>query len=210
MRARPLDVGSQRPPRHPARRLVPSVEADVTTPDDVGTLFDERGNQARRLRVVDDHDVPLLVSRGGRARGFGQACARKSHALALPELPSVAGRAVEAVVDSLRHREELGISGDHQPVRLEPDAAHVTEQGREHLRHAAAVRRRIDVHDPCACPAAHAHAAAASVRVWTRSSSDQRHEAAHARSDRGSTFETRYTNRSVFFRSLIGATRDAA
>ena len=43
----------------PIRPLIRSVEPHVTTPDDLGALFDERGNQARRLRVVDDRDIPL-------------------------------------------------------------------------------------------------------------------------------------------------------
>ena len=110
----------------------------MTTPDDVGALFEERGNEARRLRVVDDHDVPFSYLAADALEVRGER-ALIDRTLSPSELPSVAGRAVEAVVDSLRHREELGISGDHQPDRLEPDTAHVAEQGREHLRYAAAV-----------------------------------------------------------------------
>ena len=145
VRVRRLDVGPHERPGT-LSPLVRSVEAHVTTPDDVGAMFDERGNEACRLRVVDDHDVPFsyLAADGLEVPGKRALVDRT---LSPSELPSVAGRAVEAVVDSLRHREELGISGDHQPVRLEPNTAHVAEQRRKHLRHAAACRRRVDVHD---------------------------------------------------------------
>ncbi len=125
MRIRRLDVGSQERPGT-VRPLVCSVEAHVTTPDDVGALFDERENEARRLRVVDDHHVvlPNLATDGLEVPGERALVDR---ALSSFELASVTGRAIEAVVDSLRHREELGIAVENQPVRLEPDAAHVAE-----------------------------------------------------------------------------------
>ena len=65
MCVRHLDVRPQERPGT-VRPLVRSVEANVTTPDDVGTQLNERGDEARRLRVVDDHDVssPNLTADG--------------------------------------------------------------------------------------------------------------------------------------------------
>ena len=106
--------------------LVRSVVAHVTTPDHVRTQLCERADETRWLGVVDDNDVPFLHPAVDRLEVPGRRALVDSM-LPLPERASIAGRAVETVVDSLRHREVLRISGDHQPVRLESDAAHVAE-----------------------------------------------------------------------------------
>jgi hypothetical protein len=95
---------------------------------------------------MDDDDVFSL----NRAPDEVEVCRNRAlvdRSLPLPELPAVAGRAVEAVVDPLRDREELGIAGDPHPVRLESDPTHVAEQRREQLGHPASGRGRVEVHD---------------------------------------------------------------
>jgi hypothetical protein len=69
--------------------------------------------------------------------------------LILAEGPAVAGRAVEVVVKALGDLEEAGITVDHQPSRVDPDAAHVRQQDPQHLGDAAARCRRVDAQDGC-------------------------------------------------------------
>ncbi len=102
------------------RPLVRPVEPDVASPDDPGAELYERGDQAGRLRVVDEDDVPaphgspqpLEVLLGD------QVVVR---ALGGPELATVARRPVETVVETLRDREELGVARDHEPVHVDPE-----------------------------------------------------------------------------------------
>ena len=144
-----LDVRPDELPR-PLRPLVRVVEADVAAPHDGAAVLEQRRDEPCRLRVVDDHDVvgPYRVADPGEVR---RECALVGPALGGPELASVAGPAVEPVVDPLRDREELGVALDHEPLRLEPGPAHVPEQGLQHLRDPAARRRRVDVDDAPTC-----------------------------------------------------------
>ena len=145
MRLRRLDVRSQEGPGALGPLVLPVV-ANVAPPDDVRASCDERRDETRRLRVVYDHDVSLLdfLEDGievGRERSL------VDRPLAFPKVTAIAGPAVEAVVESFGHSEELVVASDHQPVRLEPHPTAVAEQRRKHLRHAAAVSRRVDVED---------------------------------------------------------------
>jgi hypothetical protein len=65
------------------------------------------------------------------------------------QLASVAGGAVEPVVDALGDREEGRIALDDQPARIDARASDVRQQRLQHLRHAAAGRGRVNVqHGP--------------------------------------------------------------
>ena len=65
-------------------------------------------------------------------------------ALRLPQRPAVAGVAVQAVVQPLRHVEELIVALDDHPSGIDAGAADVADQRAQHLRHAAAARGRVD------------------------------------------------------------------
>ena len=56
--------------------------------------------------------------------------------------------ALERVVHELRRVEELLAAVDDLPLDLEPHVAHERDQRVEDLRHAAAERRRAELHDP--------------------------------------------------------------
>ena len=99
--------------------------------------------QAGRLRVVDDHDVPALLE-----------VARVHRVVALEDLPLLVRDrllvALERVVHQLRDVEELLAPEDHVPVRVEADVAHQRHDRVEDLRDAAAERGRVDVQDALA------------------------------------------------------------
>ncbi len=63
------------------------------------------------------------------------------------ERPTVAGRTVDGVVQSLCEAEEVGPTLDHEPARVDTDAASVAEQPRQELCDPAAHRRRVHVPD---------------------------------------------------------------
>ena len=87
--------------------LVRPVVADVTAPHDVGAQLHQGRDEACRLRVVDDDDVSRSNPPEDGAEVRGER-AFVDLAFPLPELPCLTRRAVEAVVDSLRHPEEVG------------------------------------------------------------------------------------------------------
>jgi hypothetical protein len=67
------------------------------------------------------------------------------------EVPAVARRTVEEVVDPLGDGEELRVTAQHQPARVDPGAAAVGQQRRQHLRDATALPGGVDVpHHPAA------------------------------------------------------------
>jgi hypothetical protein len=147
-RVRRLDVPPDEAPGA-LRPLVAAVIPDVTPPDHNGAELDEGSDQARRLWVVDDDDVPRPDERPNTLEiPLGHAV--EARMLRDPELAAVARPAVEAVVDTLRDREELGVALDHEPDGLEAGTERVADERAEHLGDPAAVRRRVDVHDAAA------------------------------------------------------------
>jgi hypothetical protein len=54
---------------------------------------------------------------------------------------------VQQVVQALGHPEELRVAVEHEPAVLDPGALAVGDQGLQHLRHATALRGRVDVPD---------------------------------------------------------------
>jgi hypothetical protein len=61
------------------------------------------------------------------------------------ERHDISQRPVQRVVDPLGHVKEVWVPRDHQPAGVDADAARVAQQGGQHLGHAAAHRRRVDV-----------------------------------------------------------------
>src|SRR5215211_7607367 len=60
---------------------------------------------------------------------------------------AVAGLSVDPVVQPLGHREELGVAADHEPADIDVQVLDVPDERLEHLRHAAADGRRVDIPD---------------------------------------------------------------
>ena len=144
MRVRNLDVGAEERPGA-LRPLVRPIESHVATPNDTGPELDERSEEARRLRVVDEHDV---AASNDAAQPLG--ILRRDPVVVRPlgstESATVTWRAVEAVVNALRDREELRVAGDHDPIHLDSEPARIPEQGPEHLRDPSALRGRVHAH----------------------------------------------------------------
>ena len=78
---------------------------------------------------VSDCDLLVVDSLGGSERA------------------TVAGRAVEVIVDALGDLEVSGIALDDQPARVDPDAAGVREQRLQELGDTAAARSGVHVDD---------------------------------------------------------------
>lgn len=141
-----LDVGAHECPGA-LRPFVCAVAPDVTSPHNAGTVLDQRGDEASRLRVVDDGDVtrPNFSADWCDVRR-GRPLVDRT--LMRAEVTTVAGRAVEAVVNALRHLEERRLPFYDEPLRLDADAERVAEERGQHLGDTASGRRRVDVHDP--------------------------------------------------------------
>ena len=148
MCVRNLDVGAEERPGT-LRPLIRPVEPDVTSPDDTGSELDERWDETRRLRVVDEHDV-AASNDAAQPLGIHRRDPVVVRPLGGTEGATVTRRAVEAVVDALRDREELGITRDHDPIHLDPEPARIPEQGRQHFRNPSALRGRVNAHDASA------------------------------------------------------------
>ena len=123
--------------------LVRGREVDVAAPDPAPGPVGGVGAQARRLRVVDDDHVPVVVE-----------ALRVHRVVGLEHLPLLVGDrlrvALERVVHQLGDVEELLAAEDHPPVGVEADVAHQRHQRVEDLRDAAAERGRADVQHPLA------------------------------------------------------------
>ena len=99
--------------------------------------------QADRLRVVDDHRVPLAF----QPVGVDLVDLVEDRPLLVGER---LGRPLQRVVEELGRFEELLLAEDHVPVRVDADVAHQRHDRVEDLRHAAAERGGRDVQDPFA------------------------------------------------------------
>ena len=96
--------------------------ADVAAPDHVGAGSNQAGCQARRLGVVEQHDVAGPHPRTDLG-GIVPERLLVDLALGLAEIRSVPGRTVEGVVQPLRDLEELLVPFDHDPAGVDTDAA---------------------------------------------------------------------------------------
>ena len=123
---RGLDVVAQERPGL-ASDLVRQVDPDVTAPDHGRARFEQGLDQAGRLRVVAEDDI-------AGAHGPRQLAGARAQRLlvdlplCITELAAVARRAVEAVVNPLRHLEEGRRPVDHDPARIDARPAGVAEQ----------------------------------------------------------------------------------
>ena len=99
--------------------------------------------ERRRLRVVDDHDIPPA-----------RELARVHFPVPTPGRPlllvEILRRALERVVHQLGGVEELFPSVDHLPLHVKADVAHQRDERVEDLGHPPAEGGRGDVHDPLA------------------------------------------------------------
>ncbi len=126
--------------------LVGGVDTHVTAPHDGCSRLARGRRQAGRLRIVQDHHVlgmhqPRELLRARRQRRLVDLALGVAERAAVPHEP------VQAVVDPLRDRKELGLARDHRPSRVDPGAATVTQQWPEHLDHPAALGGRVHVPD---------------------------------------------------------------
>ncbi len=104
---------------------------------------------AGRLWVVEEDDV-VAMDPAVEGLHVGPQDGRVVLGLARAQVPGVAGRAVQPVVQALRDGEELGVTVDDDPACVDPDVLRIAAEQLEHLRHAPAVRRGADVPHPCA------------------------------------------------------------
>ena len=125
------------------RRRVRGREVDVAAPDPVAALLQRAAAQADRLRVVDDHHVPLAL------QALGVDLVDLVEDLPLLVAQRLLGP-LQRVVEELGRVEELLLAEDHVPVRVEADVAHQRHQRVEDLGDAAAESGGADVQHPLA------------------------------------------------------------
>ena len=138
-----LDSGPQELPCRPGQ-VVGLVDAHMAAPDNHHALLLESGHQPGGLGVVQDDDVaglhPLLqLSQCLFQRlPVGVLCR-------LIQLPSVAGLAVEQVMDAFGDLEELVVALDHHPAGVDAGTGQVAEQEVQHLGDPTALLGRVDL-----------------------------------------------------------------
>jgi hypothetical protein len=140
-----FDVGPQERPRL-VRLVVTRIAAHMTPPHHARAGRTEPVDHAGRLRIVQQHDV-ATVDKGEHLGEVGAQVPFVGAVLVRAEWTTVAPRAVQEVVQSLRDREELRAGVEYEPPVLDPRPAPIGEQCLEHLGHATAVRRRVDMPD---------------------------------------------------------------
>ena len=123
------------------RRRVGRREVDVAAPDPALALGEGAAAQADRLRVVDDHRVPLAF------QAVGVELVDLVEQLPLLVAQGLLG-SLQRVVEELGRVEELLLAEDHVPVRVEPDVAHQRHDRVEDLRDTAPEGGGADVQDP--------------------------------------------------------------
>lgn len=106
----------------------------------------QRGRHPERLRVVQDHDVTRFDDRGQLGL-VALDHAAVPVVLGVPQGAAVTGCAVQVVVQSLGDGEERLVPLDHEPPGVDAGAARIPQEHAQHLRHTAARRRGVDVHD---------------------------------------------------------------
>ena len=144
-RLRRPSIGHQEVPRGADERAR-RIRSDVARPDDGRADRSEDRDEPQRLRIVD-HDDVARSHRSTDVDRVGTGDVVVMPALGVAERTTVAEHAVEPVMDPLRDREELGVTVDHDPARVDPIVDQVSQAGPEQFRDAAARGRRVDVPD---------------------------------------------------------------
>ena len=96
---------------------VRQVSADVASPGDASTLTHQMGGQTGRLGIVEDHDVAGLDP--GQRSSIGLEGGIVVRVLISAERSGISRRSVEAVVQSLGYRKELGVGVDDDPTGID-------------------------------------------------------------------------------------------
>jgi hypothetical protein len=94
----------------------------VTAPDHRRAGLPHRIDQSRRLRIVEDHDVPRSDERHELGGVLGQR-PLVDRSVGLAQAAPVAVEAVELVVDALGDVEERRSSREHEPAGVDAGAA---------------------------------------------------------------------------------------
>ena len=141
-RGRPHVVEQERP-RLPGD-VVGRVDAHMAHPDHVRPSRGQAGRQARGLWIVQHHDVARTHHRADR----GHLVVHRrvvDGPLGCPEWATVAGHAVQPVMDALGDIEEGRLTVQHEPSRAHPLGCHVAEERMQQLGNPPALGRGIDV-----------------------------------------------------------------
>ena len=110
----------------------------MAAPDPVAAPVSRSPEQPDRLRVVDDHDVPIAL----QTLGVQLVVAIEERPLLVGQRPLIA---LQRVVQQLGRIEELLLAEHHAPVGVEADISHQRHERVEDLRDAAPEGRRADV-----------------------------------------------------------------
>ncbi len=115
----------------------------MTAPDPVRPALGKVLDHPRRLRVVDEHEVVVVLEllRVQRLVAAEDLLLRLGQGLRI---------ALEGVVDRLRRREELVAAVDDPPLGVQARVAHQRHERVVDLGHPAAERGRGQVHEPLA------------------------------------------------------------
>jgi len=138
-------VGHEEVPRGADERAR-RIRSDVARPDDGRAERSEDRDEPQWLRIVDHDDVTRSY-RSTDVDRVGAGDIVVMSALGVAQRTAVAEHTVEPVMDPLRDREELGVTVDHHPARVDPIVHEVSQAGPEQLRDATARGRRVDVPD---------------------------------------------------------------
>ena len=146
-----LDVGTQELPCAPGQ-VIGLIDADVAAPDDGRPQPLQLGSKPDGLGVVQDHDVARADSllQLGECLLLGLLVDPPD---GLIQPASVPWPAVQQVMETLGHLEEVLGPLQHHPAGLDAGAGQVPEQEVEHLGDATALLGRVHVpHAPAGEP----------------------------------------------------------
>ena len=122
---------------------VGAAGVDVAPPDPDSLPLRAKGQQSRRLGVVDEDEIGRLEFVAERLRVFDLHRLVGVHVLFAEILPE----SLERVVDFFRGREIGGVPLDHLPGRLEAHVVHQRDEPVENFRHPAPVAGRVHMDD---------------------------------------------------------------
>jgi hypothetical protein len=108
--------------------------------------FGQLGDQPRRLRVVKYSDI-TSADPGQQRPGISIRHLAIVAELSLTKSTAVSGRAVDAIVQTFGDGKEILVALNDQPPDVQANAEGVADEDLEHLRHASAHGRRVDVPD---------------------------------------------------------------
>jgi len=112
----------------------------------MGAKSSQMGRHPHRLGVMEQHDIARSdpTRKAGKIR-LGDPL--ETICLIRAEAATVTGHTMESVVDPLGDREELGITGHHQPADVDARVLDVADEHMEHLGHPTSGGRRTDIPD---------------------------------------------------------------